>query len=349
MKTNKKNRIVSLILSVLTVLSCLTVFAFPANATYSDIRVNMAPEPNKGNLTKYALPPTGSPVQGQTYFLNLACTEDWRLDSAQFFVKKPGSTEFISFYTYNPSGYFRWCNSSYTFTLSGVYEFRVTIKTTDGAESSGGVSVYVAPKTQTAEQSTVSNEKVSINWQPSGTSFTRSSDNTFSINGYEITPGSIHKTYYSTGKETTNGDAYYCYYNNTLTYVAGAQCLNYAYYCQLLLFGVDSHTTKLYNSEKNDGISNFYGVRYNRKLTADEYKQLLQYTGVGTHLRCKYQSSTNHSIIVLEVTDVGFYYTDANTSASTYGKNNIKLGYTSFEDFASGNYSYLSYVEYYHD
>jgi len=51
---------------------------------------------------------------------------------------------------------------------------------------------------------------------------------------------------------------------------------------------------------------------------------------------------------VLRVEETGLYYTDTNTSSSTFGANNIKVGYTTYEDIAQSGYEYLSFVEYYH-
>jgi len=347
MKKTRKTRIVSLFLAVITLICSITALAIPASAAYSEACFNVASVPAKGNLSKYNLPADIVPRQGETAYINLAATTDFYFDRAEFLVKTPGSNSFSKVYNYDPSGYFRWCYCPYTFNSSGTYTVRVVVTATNGAQAIGEISFNVE-RVAPSSSNKVTSGNVVINWNPSGTSTTRDASHTVTLNGHVITPGTIHKTYYANGTKSTGGTAYYCMYNNKLTYVAGAQCLNYAYYCQLLLFGKDSHTTKLYNTEKDDGVSAFYGVRYNRKLTADEYKQLLKHTGEGTHLRCKYKSSTSHSIFVLAVTDEGFYYTDANTSVNTYGGNNIKIGYTTWTDFANGNYSYLSYVEYYH-
>ena len=284
---------------------------------------------------------------GQQVYLNVSVTRHYKLANAKFYVCKPNSSSYIYAGSYVARNYFRYSATAYIFPTPGRYYVRCDVQLTDGRTASGTVEVNVveAPK---ASANTVKNDNITINWSASRTSTTRDARHTVTINNHVITPGTIHKTYFANGTQSTAGNAYYCKYNNRLVYVAGGQCLNYIYYLQLCYFGVDSHTTVLKNSERDDGVSVFFGVRYNRKLSASEYKQLLQHTGAGTHLRVKWKSSTGHSIFVLAVTSNGFYYTDANTSAAQYGANNIKIGFTTFEDFAKGEYSYLSYVEYYH-
>lgn len=341
MKTSRKpQRILCLLLTIFILSSCIVT---PISAAQSECQMNVSASPVKGNLSTYSLPAGYTPMQGETAYLNMAATTDLRFARAEFYVKAPDQCTFTLVYDYQPNGYFRWCYCPYTFALRGTYTVRLVLTLTNGAQASGEICFDV----QAGSTPTVSatDEGISISWDSSGkTSTSRNADDSFWINGTEIIPGSIHKTYYANGTQSTSGSAYYCMYNNKLTYVAGAQCMNYVYYLQLLLYGSDSHKTKLYNSETDDGVSDFYGVRYKRNLTAEEFKALLQYTGAGTHLRC----SSIHSIFVLKVDENGFYYTDANTSAKTYGANNIKIGYTTYADFASGQYRYLNYVEYYH-
>lgn len=145
-KTSKKTRFLSLLLSILSLILCMILLASPIAAAYSAIEINVAPTPNKGNRTKYALPPTGPATQGDTFYLNLSATEDWYLDFAEFYVREPGQTSYTCVYKYDPSGYFRWVNCPYTFEHAGIYEFTICIKTTSGAQGSAGISIDVAAK-----------------------------------------------------------------------------------------------------------------------------------------------------------------------------------------------------------
>lgn len=341
--TSKLFRVISIVLTLMILTDSLT---FTTYATDSQMKLGISNSQCSGNLSNYSFPASAENItQGNTYYINIATTTNFKLTGYEFYIKAPGLSEYTLVHSYYPTGYFRWYWFEYTFAEAGTYTIKAVVCDANNQYTAEGeILVCCKDDSDNSYDSDSSDDKIEISWNPQGkTSSTRSSDDEFTINGVSIVPGNKHLTYYKNGTQSNSGSAYYCYYNDELTYVAAAQCMSYAYYIQLLYYGVDSHTTKLFYEEKDDGISEFYGVKYYRTLSADELKTLLQYTGPATHIR-----SNGHSISVLRTDDNGFFYTDANTSSATYGKNNIKLGYTTYADFASGSYKKVDYVEYYH-
>lgn len=167
----KTRKLISLIMALVMLCSIVTVMPITVSAAYSAIEINVAPNPCYANRSSAPLPNTGTPIQGDTYYLNLAATTDYKLDKAEFYVKAPGETSFTCIYRYDPSGYFRWVNCPYTFTVAGYYEFRIDITTTSGAQGSAGISTNVAAK-QTApavpepEPTTYSAVEMNVSSQP---------------------------------------------------------------------------------------------------------------------------------------------------------------------------------------
>jgi len=341
----KKQNLMRLCCAVMAVVCLIgsSVFALPVSAASdAGIYMSVSTKPATANASTAPIPDSDTIYAGKAVYLNIAATTHFKLSNCKFYVCHPNSTQFVYAGGYSAQNYFRYSATSFVFPTFGQYKVKCDVTLTDGRIASGTVNVQVLPGSSTSSNK-VTNGNVVINWSASSTSSTRNANHTVTLNGHTITPGTIHKTYFSNGTQSTSGNAYYCMYNNKLTYVAGAQCMNYVYYCQLLLFGTDSHTTALFDYEKDDGRSEFYGVRYYRSLSASEYKTLLQRAGAGAHLR-----TNGHSIFVLSANDTGFYFTDANTSSYTYGANNIKVGFTTYEDYANGQYGYLRYIEYYH-
>lgn len=145
----KTRKFFTLIMALVMLCSIITVMPITASATDSFIEFNIAPNPCSANRSVSPLPATGNPNLGDTYYLNLAATDDYKLDWADFYVKAPGNTSFTHIYRHDTSGYFRWVNCAYTLNLAGYYEFRVDIATTSGAQGSIGISINVAEKQTT--------------------------------------------------------------------------------------------------------------------------------------------------------------------------------------------------------
>ena len=145
----KNRKLISLIMALVMLCSIITMMPITASAADSFIEFNIAPNPCSANRSVSPLPAAGSPVEGDTYYLNLAATDDYKLDWAEFYVKAPGDTSFTCIYRHDTSRYFRWVNYAYTLSSAGYYEFRVDIATTGGAQGSIGIATNVAAK-QTA-------------------------------------------------------------------------------------------------------------------------------------------------------------------------------------------------------
>lgn len=145
----KTKRLLSLVLAVVIAFSLISVMSVSAYAAYSGVHMNVSSKPCYANLSTAALPEFQVPTQGDTYYINLAGTTDYKLDHAEFYVKAPGQTSFSRIYEYNPSGYFRWVNCPYTFAQSGTYTIRLNVTTTNGAQASGDISFDVVSNSST--------------------------------------------------------------------------------------------------------------------------------------------------------------------------------------------------------
>lgn len=145
----KTKKFFSLFLAMVMVLSMMGAMTVSASAAYSALQMNVSSQPCYANLSKAALPGYQIPSQGDTYYINLAGTTDYKLDRAEFYVKAPGQNSFTCISDYNPSGYFRWVNCSYTFAQSGTYTVRLIVTLTNGAQASGDMSFEVSAKTST--------------------------------------------------------------------------------------------------------------------------------------------------------------------------------------------------------
>lgn len=154
MKSSMSKRLLSLMLSLLTLISCLTVFALPAQAAESALKFGISKTPCKGNLSQYSLPAScTSLTQGESAHLIFTATSDFYVDYARFYIKAPGQSSFTRVYNYDPSGYFRWCDYEYTFSKTGTYVFRVELRLTDGRTAAGETSISVTKKATTATTS----------------------------------------------------------------------------------------------------------------------------------------------------------------------------------------------------
>lgn len=149
----KTKKFISLIITLIMVCSIITVLPINASAAYSAVQMNVSSEPCYANLSTADLPTYQVPSQGDTYYINLAGTTDFKLARAQFYIKTPGQNSFSCIYDYNPSGYFRWVNCSYKFSQSGTYTVRITVTTTNGAQASGDISFDVAENTTSTSNS----------------------------------------------------------------------------------------------------------------------------------------------------------------------------------------------------
>lgn len=143
----KMKRFVALILTVVMTFTLMTAMSVSASAAYSALQMNVSSMPCSANLSTAALPGCQIPAQGDTYYINLAGTTDYKLDRAEFYVKTPGQNSFVCIYDYNPNGFFRWANCSYKFEQSGTYTIRLIVTTTNGAQASGDMTFDVAAKT----------------------------------------------------------------------------------------------------------------------------------------------------------------------------------------------------------
>lgn len=162
METKKALSLANVLVMILSIITIMTV---SVTAAYSSLQMNVSSKPCKANLSVENLPVSLAPTQGDTYYINLAGTTDYKLDRAEFYVKAPGQNSFTCVYSYDPNGYFRWANCSYKFTKSGTYNVRIVVTTTSGAQSSGEINFDVAEKTS-------ANTKTSAN------------DSGYSYNGY---------------------------------------------------------------------------------------------------------------------------------------------------------------------
>ena len=145
----KTKRFISLVIALVMTVTLMTAMSVSASAAYSALQMNVSSKPCSANLSTAALPECQIPTQGDTYYINLAGTTDYKLDRAEFYVKAPGQNSFTRIYDYNPSGYFRWVNCSYKFAQSGTYTVRLIVTATNGAQASGDMSFDVAAKAST--------------------------------------------------------------------------------------------------------------------------------------------------------------------------------------------------------
>lgn len=149
----KTKRLVSLFLALVLAVSMLATLAVSSSAAYSAVQMNVSSSPCSANLSSASLPAAQTPSQGDTYYINLAGTTDYKFSRADFYVKAPGQSSFSCIYTYNPRGYFRWVNCAYTFAQSGTYTVRLMVTLTNGTQCSGDMSFDVAAKASYSESS----------------------------------------------------------------------------------------------------------------------------------------------------------------------------------------------------
>lgn len=116
----------------------------PASSAYNACKFNVASQPVSGNLSRCSLPKAQTPAQGQTFYINVSATENYRFLRARFFVKAPNANDYTCVYDYAPGGYFRWCYTPYTFSWSGTYAIKIILTKTNGGTMSGGTNITVA-------------------------------------------------------------------------------------------------------------------------------------------------------------------------------------------------------------
>lgn len=148
----KIRKLLSLVLTIVMLCSCMTILPVYASAGTA-LEMNISTTACSANLSNASLPTAQVPKQGDTYYINLACTNDLKLSVVQFYVKAPWQSDFSSIYSYAPRGYFRWVNCSYTFSQCGTYTVRAVITRTDGAQCSGNYTFYVEEKPVTESDS----------------------------------------------------------------------------------------------------------------------------------------------------------------------------------------------------
>ena len=86
----KTKRVISLILALVTVCSLLTVSAVGVSAaTNSRMMMSISSKPCSANLSTSELPDVEVPKQGDTFYINFACTSDLKMSRAQIYVKNP--------------------------------------------------------------------------------------------------------------------------------------------------------------------------------------------------------------------------------------------------------------------
>ena len=143
-------------LLLVMLISSFALFAPSANAAGSEIRFNISSDPCTGNLSSCALPSSASELkQGNSYYINMAATKDFKFDLYELYVKVPGQSGYSLVNSYDPSGYFRWYYIQYRFSKEGTYYIMPIITTTDGAQYSGEFSYRV--KGNSSESTTPEN------------------------------------------------------------------------------------------------------------------------------------------------------------------------------------------------
>ena len=159
----------------------------------------------------------------------------------------------------------------------------------------------------------------------------KSSSVNLRINGTYISIGGTFYTYSKNWTKSTSYQGIYRYVNvgGTLVDVGAGQCLAYARYLQILLYG----TSEFASSSK------FYNVSGQTWLSASTAKQYITAAGAGAHIRTK----NPHSLFVLAVDNAGFYATDANADWA----NGIRIIRFSWAGFANSRYANIEYIKAY--
>lgn len=143
-RNSKTARSVRVLLLMIVLVICFTMLVPSASAAGSCIQFNVSQSPCSGNLSSYALPASASSLyQGSSYYINMAATNDFKLDRYEIYVKSPGQSSYCLVDFYDPSGYFRWYNVQFKFANAGTYYIMPVITTTGGAQYSGEFSFYV--------------------------------------------------------------------------------------------------------------------------------------------------------------------------------------------------------------
>lgn len=143
-RNQKISRLINISLALITLIVYLVIFAPSAYAAESSIQFNISQSPCNGNLSSYSLPSTASDLyQGNYYYINMAATNDFKLDRYEIHIKAPGQSSYSLVDAYDPSGYFRWYYMQYQFTKEGTYYIVPIITTTSGIQYSGEFSYYV--------------------------------------------------------------------------------------------------------------------------------------------------------------------------------------------------------------
>lgn len=130
-----------------------------------------------------------------------------------------------------------------------------------------------------------------------------SSDNVLTLLGVKMDE-------YKIGDTFENGQ--YANVNGKRVYTAASQCMGYACYIELKLYGYCVHS---------DGWSHFSVVSGSDKVkpkNADALKALITKAGVGAHIRTDTTNKDGHSMIIIEITDTGFTIVDANGNKSKH-------------------------------
>ncbi|MCC8120466.1 MAG: hypothetical protein LIO42_00385, partial [Oscillospiraceae bacterium] len=213
-----------------------------------------------------------------------------------------------------------------------------------------------ATKNYKKTSDTVKITVASISTNYTGTGSTKDSKYYVTVNGTKFTAGNTFYTYRKCGSDYIKSTGYSIYcsthrIDELATYVkigskyvdvAAGQCLAYAHTIQYLLYGKHDGTTG--TNGINSGFKAVSGASGTLSGIKDEEVQSwITTAGVGAHIRVVTKSNGNgHSLIVVNVTSEGFYYTDANSD----NKNTIRIGYFSWSSFRS-QYKSLSYIRYY--
>lgn len=143
------------------------------------------------------------------------------------------------------------------------------------------------------------------------------------IGNTTIVAGDTFYTWNKSGNYKSTSGNYNTYryvkIDNKLVDVGSAQCMAYVRYCQQLVYGV--------NDFLNANNFQYTSYRNNLSQSVNEIRGIITRAGAGAHLRV---NSNKHSMLVIQVDNDGFYYTDANATSKA---NIICLGYITWSDF----------------
>lgn len=147
----KKRKFFSFISALVLICSILALMPTSISAASDYMQLNLSPNHCTSNLSVSALPASGTPFVGDSFYVNFAATTGFKLKKADFFVKTPGASSFTCIYSYAPSGFFRYSYCYYYFGSAGYYEFYIEVTTTSGLVYGGSTSITVSARPNASE------------------------------------------------------------------------------------------------------------------------------------------------------------------------------------------------------